>query len=173
MDEPGNHLDVESVEALAEALCGFPGTVIFTSHDRHFMHRVATQVVEVRAGRVASYPGSFDDYVYRVQNEIDTGLRAPHLTTSASPLQRAGTSPDAQPPDRKARARADRGAQKKLKAVERKIARLDEEKRGVSESLMSVTDAGEAQQLQKRLSTLTTELAQLEEEWLELSADLE
>ena len=52
LDEPGNHLDVESVEALAEALIGYRGTVIFTSHDRHFMHRVATHVIEVRAGRV-------------------------------------------------------------------------------------------------------------------------
>jgi ATP-binding cassette subfamily F protein 3 len=78
LDEPGNHLDVESVEALAEALISYSGTVIFTSHDRHFMHRVATHVVEVRAGKVASYPGGFDEYVYRVQAEIDSGLRAPH-----------------------------------------------------------------------------------------------
>jgi ATP-binding cassette subfamily F protein 3 len=169
MDEPGNHLDVESVEALAEALCGFEGTVIFTSHDRHFMHRVATQVIEVRAGRVASYPGSFDDYVYRVQNEIDAGLRAPH-GTATSPSMPSNGEPTV---DRKARARADRDAQKKLKAVERKIARLDEEKRGVSDGLLTVTDAAEAQRLQKRLATLTTELAQLEEEWIELSSELE
>src|SRR6185503_14015348 len=100
LDEPGNHLDVESVEALAEALIGYPGTLIFTSHDRHFMHRVATHVVEVRAGRVASYPGDFDEYVYRVQSEIDSGLRAPHGTTSSPSM------PDANAlADRKARAR--------------------------------------------------------------------
>jgi ATP-binding cassette subfamily F protein 3 len=51
LDEPGNHLDVETVEALAQALCDYKGTVIFTSHDRHFMQRVATAVVEVRDGR--------------------------------------------------------------------------------------------------------------------------
>jgi ATP-binding cassette subfamily F protein 3 len=169
MDEPGNHLDVESVEALAEALCGFKGTLIFTSHDRHFMHRVATQVIEVHAGRVASYPGSYDDYVYRVQNEIDCGLRAPHGTASQPSMPFNGEPMV----DRKARARADRDAQKKLKAVERRIARLDEEKRGVGESLLTVTDASEAQRLQKQLADLTAELAQLEEEWLELSAELE
>jgi ATP-binding cassette subfamily F protein 3 len=170
MDEPGNHLDVESVEALAEALCGFAGTVIFTSHDRHFMHRVATQVIEVRAGRVASYPGSYDDYVYRVQNEIDSGLRAPHTVATGGPPVASNGDPSV---DRKARARADRDAQKKLKAVERKIARLDEEKRGVSDSLLSVTDAAEAQQLQQQLAKFTKDLAQLEEEWLELSTELE
>jgi ATP-binding cassette subfamily F protein 3 len=168
LDEPGNHLDVESVEALAEALIGFPGTVIFTSHDRHFMHRVATHVVEVRAGRVASYPGDFDEYVYRVQNEIDSGLRAPHATGPSPSMPGAASLAE-----RKTSARADREAQKKLKAVERKIARLDDEKRQVSEKLLTVTDAGEATKLQAQLSALTAELAQLEEEWLERSAELE
>jgi ATP-binding cassette, subfamily F, member 3 len=167
LDEPGNHLDVESVEALAEALCGHQGTVIFTSHDRHFMHRVATHVIEVRAGRVASYPGNYDEYVYRVQTEIDAGLRAPHTTGAPSmPTVDEGTN-------RKAQARADRDAQKKLKAVERKIARLDEEKRGVSELLLSVTDAAEAKRLQAQHSKLADELMKLEEEWLELSTELE
>jgi ATP-binding cassette subfamily F protein 3 len=170
MDEPGNHLDVESVEALAEALCGFEGTVIFTSHDRHFMHRVATQVIEVRAGRVASYPGSFDDYVYRVQSEIDTGLRAPHGAPAAAST--TSTNGDV-PVERKARGRADRDAQKRLKSVERKIAKLDEEKRSVTGGLLSVSDAGEAKRLQKQLADLTAELATLEEEWLELSSELE
>jgi ATP-binding cassette subfamily F protein 3 len=52
LDEPANHLDVDTVDALAEALTNYAGTVLFTSHDRHFMKRVATAMVEVRAGRV-------------------------------------------------------------------------------------------------------------------------
>ena len=78
LDEPGNHLDVETVEALADALCRYRGTVIFTSHDRYFMQRVATAVIEVRDSRVASYPASYEDYVYRVQKELETGLRSEH-----------------------------------------------------------------------------------------------
>jgi ATP-binding cassette subfamily F protein 3 len=168
LDEPGNHLDVESVEALAEALCRYPGTVVFTSHDRHFMHRVATHVIEVRAGKVASYPDSYDEYVYRVKNEIDSGLRAPHSTANPGSLAAMPTAVD-----KKARARADREGQKKLKNVERKISRLDEEKRALSERLLSVTDAAEAQRLHADLTKVTGELTQLEEEWLELSAELE
>ena len=88
-DELGQQLGVGGAElvgvfavvglaiALAAALISYSGTLIFTSHDRHFMHRVATNVIEVRAGRVASYPGSYDEYVYRIQSEIDSGLRAP------------------------------------------------------------------------------------------------
>jgi ATP-binding cassette subfamily F protein 3 len=170
LDEPGNHLDVESVEALADALCRYDGAVIFTSHDRHFMHRVATHVIEVRAGRVASYPGNYDEYVYRVQSEIDSGLRAPHPVGPHG----AGTPPPADGAvDRKARARSDRDARKRLKAVERKIGRLDDEKRAIGEKLLAVTDAADAQRLHSELAQLTGELQKLEEEWLELSAAIE
>ncbi len=167
LDEPGNHLDVESVEALAEALERYQGTVIFTAHDRHFMHRVATQVVEVGGGRVASYPASFDDYVYRVQNEIDAGLRAPHVP--ASP----GGVPDGANARRKGSARAEREAQKRLKAVERKIARLDDERRETNSQLLTTSDAAEAQRLHARLTSLADELEPLEELWLELSTEME
>ena len=71
LDEPGNHLDVDTVESLAEALLGYKGTVIFTSHDRHFMKRVATSIVEVRDGRVVNYRGNYDAYLYAVNKEID------------------------------------------------------------------------------------------------------
>ena len=57
LDEPGNHLDVESVDSLAEALLAYKGTVIFTSHDRYFLKRVATSIIEVRDGRVVNYLG--------------------------------------------------------------------------------------------------------------------
>jgi ATP-binding cassette subfamily F protein 3 len=168
LDEPGNHLDVESVEALADALTRYRGTVIFTSHDRHFMRRVATHVIEVRTGRVASYPASFDDYVYRVQNEIDKGHREAH--TAASPGK-----PNVVPTDgaagRKSSGRDDREARKKLKAVERKIAKLDEEKKATSEALLTVTDAAEARRLHTQLKNLVTELATFEEEWLALSEE--
>jgi ATP-binding cassette subfamily F protein 3 len=163
MDEPANHLDVESVEALADALTRFKGTVIFTSHDRHFMHRVATHVVEVRAGRVVSYPASYDDYVYRMQNEIDSGLRAAH--TVATP----GNAPPPPPVQRKGGGRSDRDAQKKLKSVQRKIAKLDDEKKATAEALLAVTSAVEAQRLQVQLAEQTAELATLEDEWLSLS----
>jgi ATP-binding cassette subfamily F protein 3 len=118
---------------------------------------------------VASYPGSYDDYVYRVENEIETGLRAPHTPLGPGSLADAAASAV----DRKARARADRDGQKKLKNVERKIAKLDEEKRAVSERLLTVTDAAEAQRLHVELAKLTASLAEFEEEWLELSSELE
>ncbi|NIP84029.1 MAG: ATP-binding cassette domain-containing protein, partial [Planctomycetales bacterium] len=71
LDEPGNHLDVETVDALADALNQYPGTVILTSHDRHFVHRVANSVIEIKDGKATHYPGNYDTYLYRVQKEVD------------------------------------------------------------------------------------------------------
>src|SRR5262249_25118188 len=75
LDEPGNHLDVETVEALAEALTRYRGTVIFTSHDRSFMERMAPSVVEVRDGSVTNYANDYASYLYRVTQEVAEGRR--------------------------------------------------------------------------------------------------
>lgn len=164
LDEPGNHLDVETIEALSDALKRYEGTVIFTSHDRYFMRSTATDVIEVGGGRVVSYPASYDDYVYRVQQEIDQGLRdesARHPTDDAP----AGPA--------KSQGRADRDAQKKLKSLERKIAKLDDEKKAINEQMLSATDAATATELQQRLASLTAELEDHEEQWLELYNEVE
>ena len=63
MDEPTNHLDLASKEVLEGALSGFTGTIVFISHDRYFINRIATQVVEVEHGQLATHLGSYDDYL--------------------------------------------------------------------------------------------------------------
>jgi ATP-binding cassette subfamily F protein 3 len=177
LDEPGNHLDVETVEALADALDRYPGTVLFTSHDRHFMQRVSTAVIEVREGRVASYPGSYEDYVYRVHKELEAGLRAEHATynAGASARRHAGevasaTGRATQKP--KLSGREERDLEKRLKSLERKIAKLDDEKKELNAKLLEAADAAEAKRLHERLAALAAEVATLEHEWLELSGDL-
>ena len=63
LDEPTNHLDLASREVLESALAAFPGTIVFISHDRYFINRIATAVVEVAHGALARYLGSYDDYI--------------------------------------------------------------------------------------------------------------
>src|SRR5712691_5574390 len=96
LDEPGNHLDVETVEALAEALLEYQGTVIFTSHDRHFTRRVATCIVEVRDSRVTNYSGQYDAYLYKVNQEIEAGER--ELATERAKLPPSVAKPVKVPP---------------------------------------------------------------------------
>ena len=63
LDEPTNHLDLASREVLEEALGAFPGTMVFISHDRYFINRIATRIVHVERGTLTSYLGSYDDYL--------------------------------------------------------------------------------------------------------------
>jgi ATPase subunit of ABC transporter with duplicated ATPase domains len=64
LDEPTNHLDLESIEALVEGLSSFEGTLILVSHDRWFVSRLATRVVEIRADGILDYPGTYTEYVH-------------------------------------------------------------------------------------------------------------
>ena len=165
LDEPGNHLDVETVEALAEALLAYKGTVIFTSHDRHFMKRIATSIIEVRDGSVKNYIGDYEAYLYSINKEIDEGERETQNTKSAG-----GPPPGKLPSGTKTLTQNEhRQRQKKVKAIERKIARLDDEKKKLSQTLLNMTDAEEALNLHNEIEAITEQLTAAEEEWLELN----
>src|SRR5207245_10137507 len=63
MDEPTNHLDLASREVLEQALATFPGTIVFISHDRYFINRLATTIVEIVRGILTRHLGNYDDYL--------------------------------------------------------------------------------------------------------------
>jgi ATP-binding cassette, subfamily F, member 3 len=67
LDEPTNHLDMQAKDVLLEALTKYSGTVVFVSHDRYFIDKLATRVFEVGGGRVEVYPGNYEDYCWRKQ----------------------------------------------------------------------------------------------------------
>ncbi|MBY0512835.1 MAG: ABC-F family ATP-binding cassette domain-containing protein [Gemmataceae bacterium] len=169
LDEPGNHLDVDTVEALVEALVEYQGTVVFTSHDRHFTARVATSVIEVRDGRVTNYVGKFDDYLYRVNKEIEAGEREAAGETVRLPPEAARP---AKPAPRAPR-RGEKEIRKELKALERTIAHLDEQKRALAARSAEPVGAAEALRLYNELAAVAAQLDPAEERWLELQAELD
>jgi len=65
LDEPMNHLDIEAREALEGALAQHPGTILFVSHDRYLLKRLATKVVALKDGQAVVYPGNYRDYLER------------------------------------------------------------------------------------------------------------
>jgi ATP-binding cassette subfamily F protein 3 len=169
LDEPGNHLDVDTVEALAEALLEYAGTVIFTSHDRHFAKRVATCIVEVRDGRVTHYNGRYDAYLDKVNQEIEAGER--ELATARGKLPPAVAKP-AKAAARPAQ-RDDRAARREVKALEQTISQLDERKRSLNARLQESSDAVEALRLHNEVAALTPQLAEAEERWCRLQEEIE
>ena len=165
LDEPGNHLDVETVEALAEALLAYKGTVVFTSHDRHFMKRIATNIIEVRDGSVKNYLGDYEAYLYYINREIEEGERQAQntKTASATPTEKLNKG------QQNLTQNEQRAIKKKIKSIERKIARLDEEKKGLDAKMLTMTDPEEAMKLHEQIQSIAAELATAEEEWLEMN----
>lgn len=169
LDEPGNHLDVDTVEALAQAMIDYKGTVIFTTHDRHFMKRVATCVIEVRDGKVTNYGGGYDAYLYAVNKEIDDGER--ELATA----RMSKAPPEVLKPASTYRAarRDERAVRKEISTLEKTIAKLDDQKKAASAQLLNCTDANEAMRLHTEVESLTTQLTQAEDRWCELQEEIE
>ena len=168
LDEPGNHLDVDTVDALVDGLKEYEGTVIFTSHDRHFTNRLATSIIEVRDGGVTNYTGNYESYVYRVNKEVDEGEREAAATRTKMPesVSKATARP-ARP------RRTEKEVRKEMKALERTIAQLDEQKRALTAQMMAGPSAAETLRLHNEIAAITAQLDPAEERWLELQAEAE
>lgn len=169
LDEPGNHLDVETVESLAEALLAYKGTVLFTSHDRHFVRRIATNIIEVRDGKVRNYAGKYDDYLYYVNKEIEDGERERASSRMSTPPAGKGA---AKKEDKSSPGKDIHQQRKTLRNLEKTIARLDEQKKALNAELMTTSDAKKAMDLHSELQTVTAELTEAEEKWCELQQEL-
>ncbi len=172
LDEPGNHLDVETVEALAAALVDYAGTVIFTSHDRSFMRAVATTVIEVTNGHVIDHLGDYDTYVAKVTGEIDAAEAAAGRHRPPPP-PRGGRGERGGSATQSGTGRDDRSARKEIANLEKAIARLDAEKKEKHSALLVATDPAEALRLHTAVEEVSQKLAAAEERWLELQGGLE
>jgi len=170
LDEPGNHLDVETVEALADALIDYKGTVIFTSHDRHFLKRVATAFIEVKDGGVTHYRGNYDAYLYMVQKEIDDeesrrneAKPKANAKSAIKPSSKSGASSQLD----------ERQIRKQIGNVEKTIAKLDAQRKQLNEQMMHTTDPKEALRLHEELIKVSSDLEAAETKWAELQEQLE
>ena len=171
MDEPGNHLDVETVDALANALIQYKGTVLFTSHDRYFMKRIATNIIEVRDGCARNYMGNYEAYLYSINQEIEAGERQAAASGKMS-------GPSAQVPKGKSSKTGNRNLhkehrkrQKEIRNLERKIAQLDDDKKILNRHLLETTDPDEALKLHSKFTEVSDQLGAAEDRWLQLTEE--
>jgi ATP-binding cassette subfamily F protein uup len=75
LDEPTNHLDIETIEWLEEFLLGFPGSILFITHDRRFLRRLATRILELDRGQLTDWPGDYDNYLRRRDERLHAEAR--------------------------------------------------------------------------------------------------
>jgi ATP-binding cassette subfamily F protein 3 len=168
LDEPTNHLDFETAEALAEALRAHRGTIFFVSHDRTFVHLVATNVIEVRSGKVTLYPDGYDAYLYRIEKEADAARDDASQTTRSSEKPKGGSDYERRKELKAQRKRLVRD----LESAEKKVAALVAERESINRYYLERPTAYSPERAE-RLAAIGTELASAENRWIELQEELE
>ena len=143
LDEPTNHLDLASKEVLEQALSTFNGTIVFISHDRYFINRIGTRVVDVQAGRLTDFLGDYDDFVAR-----KAALEAPAAPARPEPSPAAPTRAAA--PARSTPAPAAPAPRRRNKAIDREIKSIRDRLSGVEAQI---------QEMEKRLAEIGLALA--------------
>jgi len=174
LDEPTNHLDMRAKDVLLESLEKYNGTVVFVSHDRYFIDKLATRVFEIGGGRVEVFPGNYEDYLWRKQRVADGEIDSDAASKSVPTLSDV---PGYVSPHDEPRKRMNPIKQKQLQdrcqQLEKEIADLEE---GIAEcelQLQSFVSAEETQRQVDLLAQHRADLASRMEEWEELSQSLE
>lgn len=169
LDEPTNHLDFETVEALGAALHQFQGTVFFISHDRTFVNMVATEILEVKGGAVIHYPGSYADYVYRLEHALRRELAAELGDAPETP--RIAKTPSAYHL-RKQQASAKRKLTGQIQRSEERQATYRKEKDAL-EAEMAANPLVWTRELAARFDELTRLIQDEERRWIQLTEQME
>jgi ATP-binding cassette subfamily F protein 3 len=200
LDEPTNHLDVTAREILEEALEQFEGTMLFISHDRYFINRMATKVVEVRDGRLWEFAGDYDYYLEksaegrapsaesreswqqaagrRQQAEDRTEPRASSAESKKAPAAKPRSKEErrAEAEARQQKSRAIAPLKARLKELESEIATIEARVRNLNDQMANpdlYRDSGKAREVARERKTLEEQAASLYGKWEELALRLE
>ena len=169
LDEPTNHLDIDSKEVLENALIDFDGTLLFVSHDRYFINRVATQVLELSEEGSTLYLGDYDYYLEK-KAELEALAAAQAEAVPVSSTEE-GTSNDYHL--QKQNQKELRKITRRIEQLEAEMEELDQKIQEISETMHSTNDAADLVQLQSELDQLTAQQEAVMEEWAELSEQVE
>jgi ATP-binding cassette subfamily F protein 3 len=173
LDEPTNHLDFQTVEALTQALHSYKGALITVSHDRGFIQRVANKIVEIKDGSALFYPGTYDEYVWRLQKELSA--IEDDVQATAKPSKAVVAPVDAKTlsyQEKKEAEKKRRQDERRLKSVEEEMSYLAPLIAGLTEKISGGIGVTELQMAVKDLAEKSERLNLIEQEWLELSESL-
>jgi len=169
LDEPTNHLDMRAKDVLLTALQEFSGTLVFVSHDRYFIDKLATRIFEVEDGRVTVFPGNYEDYLWRKSGGAEalgaTGTQAVAGTPDEAiapvkPAQRLNPIKLRQMKDRRSE-------------IEAEVARLETEIAEAEAALGNFVSVEENARLTERVAARQTALSALLEEWEQVAQAIE
>lgn len=175
LDEPTNHLDLDSKEVLENALIGYPGTLLFVSHDRYFINRIATKVVELSNNGAFEYLGDYDYYVEKKQEleelaAMKAASEAAKTSVSVIPARTTTSTIDKEAKKR------ERQIRRSIEEIETKMEALDKEINSYEEALCNpeiFSNHEKALEIQTSLDIAKESHDILEMEWLELNEELD
>ena len=194
MDEPGNDLDTAMLAVMEDLLDTWPGTLIVVSHDRYLLERVTDQQFALIGGKVRHLPGGVQDYLDMVEDlkngkglpEDKAGFAGTGGSSAKRGAQGKGSAAESLPQstssegaqdsaEPKLSGKAFHEASKRVNAIERKLAKLEEQKSDLEAQMAShdPSDYEGLNKLNEQLTAVNSESDDLEAEWLELSEQLE
>jgi ATP-binding cassette subfamily F protein 3 len=174
LDEPTNHLDIRAKDVLLESLQQFNGTVVFVSHDRYFIDKLATRVFEIGGGEVRVFPGNYEDYLWRKEGKpLDLSLNGagPEPLPEPEPVAAHANSVD------KSAKRVNPLKLKQMKdrcqQIERQIATTESEIASYEKQLSDFVSAEQTMRTAEMLDQRRGDLEKLMAEWELLSSEVE
>ena len=183
LDEPTTHLDMPSIDALIQALKDYTGTVIFVSHDVHFIRAIAQETIQIQAGKITHYAGDYDYYLRKSgatseQGGLIAGLKnaRPDGTPSAEGSHQAISAKERRrlaAQERKAASAVRKEIERRVNKLEKEILELEEQQTELSKQLedpSSYTDPEAAKELNTKASRVAKYLEEKNYEW-EIAAE--
>ncbi|WP_413627564.1 ABC-F family ATP-binding cassette domain-containing protein [Fructilactobacillus vespulae] len=171
LDEPTNHLDIDSIDVLEQALLNFSGTILFVSHDRYFINKVATEIMEITPAGSQLYIGNYAYYLEKKEELNSTS------TSSQTAKQKETTTDNKQKyQDRKVAQKEKRKLTRKITEIETKLTELEEHQTEIEEQMTipaNYQDAEKSLELQNQLDEIKNKETTLETDWEETSLKLE
>ena len=164
LDEPTNHLDIDSKEVLENALIDFDGTLLFVSHDRYFINRVATHVLELSENGSTLYLG---DYGYYVDKKAEVEITQAEEASTINQAKEVSPVNDYQA--QKESQKEARKLMRQIENLETEIEELESQSQAISEQMLETNDADELMELQTELDKISHRQEEAMLEWEELS----
>ena len=164
LDEPTNHLDIDSKEVLENALIDFDGTLLFVSHDRYFINRVATHVLELSENGSTLYLG---DYDYYVDKKSEMEINQTEEASTNNQVKESSLVNDYQA--QKESQKEVRKLMRQIENLETEIEELESQSQAISEQMLETNDADKLMELQAELDKISHRQEEAMLEWEELS----
>ncbi len=177
LDEPTNHLDIDSREVLEKALNQFDGTILFVSHDRYFINKIATAVVELSRHGTTLYLGNYDYYVDKKDEQEAIKAHEAEKKAAGQPTPVAVPTTDKKNYEiNKQNQKEHRKLEREVKALETKLDELTQSKDQIEAEMTKpdvFNDLGKLQDLQQQLDQVTAQITETESSWETASLKLE